>query len=56
MEKLTDVELSSVVLEEAKTRTWEKGHSNSVIVQVRSTAGYLMARGSLGDCLFFSEP
>merc|ERR1711962_167079 len=33
MEKLTDVELSSVVLEETKTRTWENCHPNSVIVQ-----------------------
>ena len=35
MEKLTDVELSSVVLEEGKSRSWEKDNPCSVIVQVR---------------------
>ena len=34
MEKLTDVELSSVVLEESKSRSWGKEQTNSVIVQV----------------------
>lgn len=33
MEKLTDVELSSVVLEESKSRSWGKEQTNSVIVQ-----------------------
>jgi len=33
MEKLTDVELSSVVLEERKSRSWDNDNPNSVIVQ-----------------------
>ena len=36
MEKLTDVELSSVILEDKKPRNWEKENPHSVIVQVRN--------------------